>query len=174
MVERPNDTEYAPYYGKYIALVPESDIRPALAGQVDVVRHVAASVTRDRETFRYGPDKWSIREVFGHLSDAERVFGYRAAGISRGDGTPFPSFDENMYVAQSRFDHSPLDVLLEEFVHLRAANRIVLDRLDAAGWRLAGTASGYTVSVRALAYMMVGHVRHHLAILHDRYGVPRP
>lgn len=174
MTERPGEDEYAPHFGKYVSLVTEPDVLTVLRAQADLITRVASNVTADRETFRYGPEKWSIREVFGHLNDGERVFGYRAVCISRGDASHFPSFDENLYVANSRFDEVPLGELLEEFQHLRAANAIALERMDERAWTTVGTASGRQMSVRAFAYVMVGHVRHHLEILHDRYGVPRP
>src|SRR5512133_3675899 len=96
---RPADTEYAPYYAKYIDLVPDDDVLSTLEGQIDDLRRFAAKVPPDREGFRYAPDKWSVRQVIGHLTDGERVFGYRAFCFSRGEQTPLPAFDENVYVA---------------------------------------------------------------------------
>jgi hypothetical protein len=121
--------------------------------------------------FAYAPGKWTVREIFGHLTDAERVFGYRAFRISRGDGTPLASFDENTYVARSGYASVPVAQLAGEFALLRESNLAVLRRLDEAQWRQVGTASGHPVSVRALAYMMAGHVRHHVQVLRERYGV---
>ena len=169
MQERPRDTEFAPYYGKYVALVPETDILPVLHAQLGEMRALATAIPPDRETYRYGEGKWSVREVFGHLNDAERVFAYRASCISRGDETPLPSFDENLYVAAAGFDTDRLAALSEEFLHLRQAALIAFRRLDDAAWKRMGTASGHPVSVRALAYIMAGHVRHHVTILRERY-----
>ena len=173
MKGRPAESEYAPYFAKYVGLVPEDDVLPALQAQVDQLRAVCANVPADRESFAYAPGKWTYREVTGHLGDAERVFWYRALGISRGDQTRFPSFDENLYVANAGFDAVPLQSLLEEFVHLRASNLALLERLERGAWERMGTASERPISVRALAYIMVGHVRHHVAILHERYGGPQ-
>jgi hypothetical protein len=171
MHQRPNESEYAAYYARYVALVPEAEILPVLARQADEVRAWAGAVAPEKERYRYADGKWSVREVMGHLADAERVFGYRAAGISRGDPTPFPSFDENRYVANAGFDEASLASLADEFLHLRAANLAVLGRLAPGTWDAAGTASGWRVTVRALAFMMAGHVRHHVRILGDRYAV---
>jgi hypothetical protein len=168
---RPADTEYASYYAKYVGLVPEADVIATLEGQIDDFRRFAASVRADRESFRYAPDKWSVREVIGHITDGERVFGYRAFCISRGEQAPLPSFDENVYVAQSGYDRVPLPELTDELVSVRRANLALLRRLEPAGWTRLGTASGKAISVRALAYIMVGHPRHHLVILHERYGL---
>lgn len=171
MIGRPQPDEYASYYGKYISLVHEDDVLATLETQMVQIRALVRCVSAERETFRYGPDKWSIREVVGHLIDGERVFGYRAFCFSRGETAPLPSFDENAYVANSPYDQVPLTELVEEFAAIRTANLIVMRRLDASHWSLAGVASGNRMSVRALAHVMIGHVRHHLAILESRYGV---
>jgi hypothetical protein len=168
---RPAETEYAPFYAGYVSLVPESDILPVLEQQVDEFRELASAVSPDRETFRYAPDKWSVREVFGHLTDGERVFGYRAFCISRGETAPLPSFDENTYVAQSGYGRVPLAELAHELVSVRRANLALLRRFEAGSWARAGTASNKPVTVRALAYVMAGHPRHHIAILRERYGL---
>lgn len=171
MTGRPSNQEYAPFYAGYVAHVPEADVLAVLRVQADQVREVARRVPAGRESFAYAPGKWTVRQVMGHLGDAERVFGYRAFRISRGDQTPLASFDENLYVDRGRFDEVALAALAGEFAHLRAANLSVLERLDEAAWTAAGTASGHHVTVRALAYMMAGHVRHHLHLLRERYGV---
>jgi hypothetical protein len=171
MHQRPSESEYAPFYAGYVALVPEQDVLAVLARQLVELRAWAATVPHDRERHRYAEGKWSVREVVGHLGDAERVFGYRAAGISRGDQTPFPSFDENAYVAGAGFDEASLATLVDEFLHLRAANVAMFGRLAPESWAAAGTASGARVTVRALACMMAGHVRHHVRILAERYAV---
>lgn len=171
MTSRPTEHEFARFYAGYVALVSEDEVLGVLRGQVREMEALAATVPADRESFSYGPGKWTVREVVGHLGDGERVFGYRAACIGRGDQTPLPSFDENLYVANGRFETVPLASLVDEFVHLRAANLVTFSRLDDDGWLARGTASGTPVTVRALAFIMAGHVRHHLRILRERYGV---
>jgi len=168
---RPADTEYAPFYAGYVSLVQEDDALAALERQLDELRALSVSIPKDRETYRYAPDKWSVRQVVGHVTDGERVFGYRAFCISRGEQAPLPSFDENAYVARSSYDSVPLGELVDELVAVRRTNLAALRRLTAAEWRGLGTASGKPVSVRALAYVMAGHPRHHLAILRERYGL---
>ncbi|HVO11125.1 MAG TPA: DinB family protein [Vicinamibacteria bacterium] len=168
---RPAENEYAPYFARYVGLVPEADVLAALEGQIDDLRRFAKSVPPEREGHRYAPDKWSVREVIGHLADGERVFGYRVFCISRGEQQALPSFDENAYVAQSAYGRVPLADLAEELVMVRRANLAVMRRLEPPAWTRLGTASGQPVSVRALGYIMVGHPRHHLAILRERYGL---
>jgi hypothetical protein len=168
---RPEDSEYAPFYAGYVSLVQEDDAQAALERQLEELRALSTSVPKDRETYRYAPDKWSVRQVVGHVTDGERVFGYRAFCISRGEQAPLPAFDENAYMASSGYDAVPLGELLDELVTVRRGNLAALRRLASGDWARLGTASGRPVSVRALAYVMVGHPRHHIAVLGERYGV---
>jgi hypothetical protein len=168
---RPSVSEYAPYYSRYISLVSETDVLQVLAAQVNEMERIGRSIPGEREQYRYNKDKWSIREVVGHLTDAERVFGYRAFCISRGDRTPLPGFDQNPYVAEARYDTCALADLMEEFTTVRISNLVFLKRLHETEWQRMGTASDNPVSVRALAFMMAGHVRHHLNGLRTSYGV---
>ena len=170
-MERPTDTEYASFYARYVALVPETDILAVLDSQVGEIRRLAGSLPAEREGYRYAEGKWSIRQVLGHLVDAERVFGYRAFCFSRGEQAALPSFDENEYVAGARSDATPLVELVDELALVRRSNLVVLRRLVPAEWARVGTASGKPVSVRALAWVMAGHPRHHLGVLKERYGV---
>jgi len=171
---RPGPGEYAPFYETYVSKVPEADVLPVLEAQVAEVRRLAAAVPAERERFRYAPGKWSVREVFGHLADSERLFGYRALRIGRGDATPLPGFDQVTYMAEAGFDEVPLAELADELATLRETNLALLRRFDEAAWVRIGTANGTPVSVRALGYVMAGHLRHHLGILHERYGISAP
>ena len=171
MPQRPAAGEYAPFFAGYVKLVPEADVLPVLAAQASEIRRLAGTIPANRETFRYAPGKWSIRETFGHIGDAERVFGYRAFCISRGDQAPLPGFDENDYIAESAYDEQTVAKLAEDFAGLRASNLAVLGRLDPAHWARSGNANGNPVSLRALAFIMAGHARHHVEVLKARYGV---
>jgi uncharacterized damage-inducible protein DinB len=154
-----------------VALVPEAEVLAVLESQVDEVRRLLAAVPAGQESHRYAEGKWSIRQVIGHLVDAERVFGYRAFCFSRGERAALPSFDENLYVDAARSDGVPLRELAQELAVVREANLAFLRRLDAREWAQVGTASGNPVSVRALAWIMAGHPRHHVNVLRERYGV---
>ncbi len=169
MTQKPGDHEYAEYYGRYIALVVESDILAALAAQPDELAQVVSRVKPGLESYRYAEGKWGIREVIGHLIDAERVFGFRAFCFSRAEQAPLPGFDENDYVRQSHYDARPLSELMAEFRTVRQGNLAFLRGLDEKEWARLGTASTKPVSVRALAFIMVGHARHHENVLRDRY-----
>ena len=171
MIEKPSESEYAPFYAGYIARIPAVDVLEILESQSSELRGLASAASPELEVYRYAPGKWSVREVFGHLIDGERVFGYRAFRIGRGDQTPLPGFDENEYVAASGYHHRDLTSLTEEFALVRAANLAVFHSLAGDGWRRLGTANGHPVSVRALAFIMAGHVSHHLALLGERYGL---
>jgi hypothetical protein len=170
-MRRPANNEYGAPHRRYVDLVPETDIVSALDLQAAVVERWPARVRHEKETSAYAADKWTPRQLMGHLSDVERVFSYRAFRISRRDATPLPGFDENPYVANAPYADVPLQMLVAEFVALRRANLPLFRRLDEAAWSALGEASGLAVSVRALAYMMVGHVRHHAGVLKERYGL---
>lgn len=166
---RPGPAEYAPFYAGYIARVPEGDIVDLLVQQMHDTSAFLAGLTEGQGSLRYAPGKWSIREVVGHLSDAERVFAYRAMRFARGDATPLPSFDENAWVAASGADQRTLRDLAEEFLAVRQGTIALARSLTGETARRAGTASGKTVTVRALVFMAAGHELHHLALLRERY-----
>ena len=172
MPERPEEHEFAPFYAGYISLVPEDDILQVLADQVDEVRFLAAAIPPERETYRYAPGKWSIREVVGHITDGERVFGHRAFCIARGEQASLPAFDEQAYMKESNYGDRPLAGLVDDFAALRGVNLAFLGSLPPEAWRRRGTANGVSVTVRALAYMLAGHARHHLVVLRERDGAP--
>jgi hypothetical protein len=168
---RPADTEYAPYYATYIARVIEQDVLPVLEVQPAELQRLATAINPDRESFRYAPDKWSIRQTFGHLLDTERVMGYRAFCISRGEEKPLPGFDQNDYVARAHSDQRTVAEMVGEFSAVRTANLWTIRRWTPEEWSRVGTANGKAVSARAVAFIMAGHVRHHVAILKERYGI---
>jgi len=170
VMDRPSAAEFAPFYAGYVSLVPEADIMSVLESQADDVRLQTRAFIPKGEEFRYAPGKWSVREVLGHMTDAERAFGFRAFCFSRGEENALPGFEQDDYVARGGFDRCSLADLVREFGQIREVNLTVLRRLDDSAWRLTGTASGKPVSVRALAYIMAGHVRHHLHVLSTRYA----
>ncbi len=168
---RPGATEHAPYYSNYTALVPEGSIVDTLRTQAAETAALLASVPAAKEEFRYAEGKWSVKEVVGHLADGERVFAYRVLRFSRGDETPLASFDENTYVPAGAFGARTLKSLAEEFRAIREATIRLLDGLDEPAMARSGEAAGNRVTVRALAWIIAGHERHHVAILRERYGL---
>jgi MOSC domain-containing protein YiiM len=169
---RPEVGEYSEYYQRYIDQVPEDmDIVSVLAEQRERTAAVLAAVSDERASFRYAPGKWSIKEIVGHLSDVERIMAYRALRIARGDATPLPGFDENAYAPAARSDDFDMDALVEEWEAVREASVAMFGNLPAESWIRRGTANGTGMSVRALAYVIAGHLRHHLETLRTRYGI---
>jgi hypothetical protein len=168
-MRRPEPTEYHSDYAGYISLVPESDIIAALTAQLAQTQEMFRGVDESRAGHRYAPGKWSIREVAGHMSDGERVFGYRAFAIARGETALLPSFDENPYVAASGYDTWSMRDLIDTFTALRTANLITLRALDEEAWSRVGNANGHPVTPRAIAFTLVGHERHHSKVLRERY-----
>ena len=168
-MNRPEKSEYAEFYAGYVGLVAEVDIVAALRNQVADLKEVFSKISEEQGAFAYQTGKWTIKELLGHLIDGERVFSYRALRISRQDQIPLASFEENIYVANADFGSRTISDMLEELTLLRQSNMIFFNNLSENAWLYTGTASDATVSVRALGYIMVGHVRHHINILQTRY-----
>jgi hypothetical protein len=166
---RPAPDEYAPFYAKYVERVPEGNLPRLLQAQTDETLNLLASITEQQSLNRYAPDKWSIRELLGHIIDAERVFSYRALRIARGDRTPLPGFDQEPYVENGAFDRRAWSDLIDEYRAVRLSTLLLLRSFDDAAWERRGTASENEVSVRAIGYIIAGHDRHHIAILRERY-----
>lgn len=171
----PTTDEYAAYYGDYIRrAIQRDDVFAALSAQIEELFTALDPLTDIQERFRPGPEEWSIKEVIGHLNDVERVFSYRLLRISRADPTPLPGFEQEDFVRAAEFDNIPLRDLLGEFEHLRRANISAIRHMSPEALEQRGTASGATVSARALVYMIVGHVDHHLASLRKKYLPAKP
>lgn len=168
---RPAASEYAPYYGKYIATVGDGDIVSLLRESGRELDTALAGVDESRGGHRYADGKWSVREVIGHLIDAERIFSYRALRIARGDATPLPGFDQDPYVAASNAEARSVADLRDEMRAVRESTTRLFASLADDAWARVGTASENPVSVRALAYITLGHQHHHLRILRERYGL---
>lgn len=168
-MNRPTPSEYAPYYEGYINQVSENDILPVLRSQMDELDVLLNRVEPDKETFRYAEGKWSIREMIGHLIDGERVFGYRIFCIARGERQNLPGFDQDDYMLTAPYNRIELEDLLSELRLIRLGNIAMLRTADEETWNRVGTANDNQVSVRALAFIMAGHVRHHMNVLRERY-----
>lgn len=168
-IPRPNADEYNEFYAGYVAHVPEADALPVLRTQLTSVRALLETLSESDAAVRYAPGKWSIKQVLGHLADAERIFAGRALRFARADETPLPAFDETAYVRAARFDDRTLHSLLDELHAVRAASLALFESLDAQELERRGVASTRPITVRALAYIIPGHMRHHETILRERY-----
>jgi hypothetical protein len=166
---RPTTGDAAPYYFTYIDQVAEGDVLATLAGGVAETRRLLAGLDPEQEHHRYEPGKWSIREVIGHVVDAERVFGYRAFHVARGDASPLPGMDQDDYAATCGADRRPLAELLDELDLLRRGHLALFLGLDTEAWERTGTASGHAFRARALPFILAGHEIHHRRILAERY-----
>lgn len=166
---RPAAGEYAPFYAGYVAEMPDGDLLAALERQGEETFALLSALPEQRGHHRYAPGKWTIKDIAGHLADAERIFAYRALRFARGDAAPLAGFDENEYVQAAGAEHRPLVELAAELHDVRRATLAFFRGLsrDAAARR--GSANGAEISVRALAWVIAGHERHHIRVLHERY-----
>lgn len=167
--DRPDPTEYAPFYEGYISAVPDGDLLNLLQQQIEDTLRTVAHLPESRGSFAYAPGKWSIKEVLGHMADAERVFAYRALRFARGDATPLAGFDEQAWTPRSGAGERTLADLSAELGAVRGATLALLRHLPAQAPLRRGQANDREVSVRALAWIIAGHERHHLRILRERY-----
>lgn len=174
MIARPQPSEHVPYYRKYIQLVPDGDLLSLLETQYRATQRMLAPLPPEKAKYRYAEGKWSVTEVVGHLADCERVFTYRALRFARGDATPLAGFDENFYTPAGHFDERSLGDVLSEFSAVRGATLALFRGLSPDAFERSGPANGNPISVRALAYIIAGHERHHYQLLQNRCGVPAP
>jgi hypothetical protein len=172
---RPQPDEYAAFYENYISLVPGTDILGVLEAQRMLMTQLLGARSEREGNFRYAPDKWTVKEVVGHVIDTERIFAYRALRISRNDKTPCEGFEQNDYVKNGNFNERTLGDLAGEFAQVRGASLALFLGLDGDAWQRRGVANKNEVTVRALAYITAGHELHHRRILEEKYlpAIPR-
>jgi hypothetical protein len=168
-IGRPEATEHAPYYDRYISLIDSTDILGTLDSQRRQMLLLLTSRSEAEADFRYAPDKWSAKEVLGHVCDTERIFAYRALRIARADQTPIEGFEQDDYVRNGPFNRRPLAEIIEDYIAVRRATITLLRNLDEASWLRRGIANKNEITVRALAYITAGHELHHRRILESKY-----
>jgi DinB superfamily len=169
---QPETCEYASHYGDYVKLVPEVDIVAAMRSELAQTLALLNGIADHDATVCHPPYTWTIKQVVCHLTDCERIFGYRALRFARGDATPLPGFDENDYARFAESGQRRLGDLAAEFEAVRNSHLWLFQNLPATAWIKRGSANGDEVSVRAIAYIIVGHERHHTAIIRRRLAKP--
>ena len=168
-IEPPAVDEYDSYYQTYVDRVEGRQLSLILRRQRGEVLELLGGLDEEQASYRYAPDKWSIKQVIGHLIDTERVFVYRAMSIARGEQQSLPGFDQDEYVVTGKFDQRDLGSLTREYETVRNATLAFLESLDEAGWLARGTANDVSVTVRAIGFIIPGHEAHHLSVLRQRY-----
>jgi len=169
VIARPQSGEYAPYYERYISLIEDNDILATLDRQRREMVLLLSGLSEEQGDFRYAPEKWSAKQVLGHVCDTERVFAYRALRISRGDATPMEGFEQDDYVKNGPFARHVIAEVIEDYIAVRRATISLLRSLEEAAWSRRGLANKNEVTVRALAYTIAGHEAHHRRILEEKY-----
>lgn len=168
-MQRPDKSEYDPYYERYISLVSGGDPVAVLAAQPTELQDIFTALPEEKGAYAYDAGKWSVKEVLSHMIDGERMFAYRAFRIARGDKTPIEGFEQDGYIENAHANERSFGELLEEFNLLRRANLLFFDHLRDEQWQFVGIANAASISVRAIAFIMAGHVKHHANILNERY-----
>lgn len=171
IIARPDAGEFAPFYARYIERAAAAgDVRALLEAQASEIGETFGAFGEARGGHRYAAGKWSVKEVAGHIADAERVFTYRALRAARADETALPGFDENAWVAAAGFDRRPLRDIVDELLAVRAATVRLVGGFDATALERRGVANGSPFTVRAVVWIVAGHAAHHLHILRERYA----
>lgn len=168
-MNQPTKQEYNPYHQGYIDTVTEPELLGALEAQIGEIEKFWGAITEDKADYSYAEGKWTIKGVLSHLLDTERVYSYRALRFSKGDKTVLPGYDQDEYVAGNTYGHLTLRQLIDELVSLRKANVIFFRNLPVEAETRSGNANGFDISVRAIACVLVGHIRHHSNIVAERY-----
>lgn len=166
---RPAADEFAPFYAGYIAQVPDGDIVEALIGGAEIASALLGDLPDNVASHAYAPGKWTLKEVALHCADAERIFAYRALRIARGDSTPLPGWDEQAYAPMSGAAVRSMDSILDELQSVREASVTLFSGLPADAWTRRGSANGFAVTTRGIAWITAGHLLHHMSVVQDRY-----
>ncbi|MDE3137502.1 MAG: DinB family protein [Acidobacteriota bacterium] len=169
MIGRPEKTEVAPYYFTYIDRVPGDDPMPLVESQWEELSPLLSAISEEKSLHRYAPGKWSIRQLLNHVSDTERAFAFRALWFARGFPSPLPGYDQDIAASGAKADETPWAAHVEEFQRVRLATISLFKNMPPDAWMKTGIASDNPFSVRALAFIIAGHVTHHVAILRERY-----
>ena len=169
MSKRPLQTDYPANFHAYIRLVPDGAIHEILLEQQQFTNNLIAAVTGTQADYRYAPGKWSLKEVFGHMIDTERIMSYRLLRTARGDQTPLAGFEENFYVDHAFYDKRSIEDLLEEYMSVRHATLTLVRGIAEEAWERIGIANENPISANALVYIIAGHELHHLNIMKERY-----
>jgi hypothetical protein len=169
MLQRPLASEYPEYYKPYVDLVPEGELLTLLKENLVKTIELFESLSEASGHFRYAEDKWSIKEVLGHMADTERIMSYRLLRIGRGDQTALAGFNENEYVEGSQINKLPIKRILEDFIAIRKATLTLFQNMPEEAWANIGFANNTDVTARAIGYIIAGHALHHFKIINDRY-----
>ena len=166
---RPQTTEAADYYFMYIDLITSDDIVPAMENQMGEMLQFLSGISEQQSLHAYAPGKWTIREVLNHVNDGERVFAARGFWFARGFTDALPSFDQDVAVQYAHANNTSWADLVEEFKNVRLSTISFFKTLPDEAWDRTGVASDNPVSVRAIAYIIAGHVAHHIGVLREKY-----
>jgi uncharacterized damage-inducible protein DinB len=169
MMKRPAANEFAAYYSVYIDRITSDDVFTVLENQLIETVNFLQAISEEQSLYRYAPDKWSMRQLLNHVNDTERVFLFRAFWFARGYAEELPSFDQEVAAAVSNADQYSWASHIQDFKAVRESTLTFFRNLPDEAWSRSGIASGNRVTVRALAYILAGHVAHHLAVLQEKY-----
>ncbi|WP_421385211.1 DinB family protein [Bacillus salacetis] len=169
--ERPLPSEYEEYFERYVKLVPAGDVNELFVEQMNTMNSLLSDMSESAAETSYEEGKWSIKEVAGHLSDAERMLSYLTFRIIRGDSSIIPAINLSEYALQGKYQRRPMLDILEEWKSIRESTLLLFKGLENEDFQKTGTLKNHPISVRASAYILLGHTQHHMNILFERYNL---
>ncbi|PFA69168.1 damage-inducible protein DinB [Bacillus sp. AFS015802] len=169
MLIKPETNEYPPYYKEYVNNVPDGDLLQVLDGQLNETMNLLKNLSEEKAELRYAPKKWTIKEVVGHITDTERIMGYRLLSVGRGEKAMLPGYQDDEYVKRAKFNRFTLSELLHHQSLVRQNTILLLQSMDEEALLQRGNANGAEVTARAIAYIIAGHEIHHRRLIVDRY-----
>ncbi len=169
MIERPSENEYPEFYATYVNKVPKGDVLKYLKKQKADFKKFVEAIPEEKLSYRYEEDKWTIKQILGHINDTERIMTYRALSFSRGERQQIPGFNENEYVANAAFNQRKIADLLKEFGKIRENSVLLIDSFNESMIDKKGNANELLMSVRAIVYIIAGHLEHHKGVIESKY-----
>ena len=169
IIKRPHRTEYPDFFETYIKLVQGDTVLKKLQDSLLDLQGIVSSIPEEYENFKYAPDKWTVKDVIGHIIDTERIMAYRALRFARNDKVELPGYDQNIYAPHATYNKRTLYDIAHEFSLVRESNIILFRNFDDEALLRMGKANKWDMSVRSLIYVISGHELHHLHILKTKY-----
>jgi uncharacterized damage-inducible protein DinB len=173
MINKPSKSEYTngTYIANYIERADGQDAIMQLNLQMETMKNIFENLSEADSFYKYEPEKWSLKEVLGHMIDTERILQYRILSIARGEKQALLSFDENQFVANANFDSISIKKLLENYLNVRNSSICLLESFDEVALNRIGVMNKVTASTRAVCWFLVGHEHHHFKVLEKKYGI---
>lgn len=168
-MNKPKLDDFPEYYKRYIQQVIDKDIFKYFEEQKFSTKKFFENIGEEKSNYRYADNKWSIKQILGHICDSERIFTTRALKFARNEKQSLPGFEENEYVRAANFDELPLQLLIDDFVIMRDSHISLFKTFNDEILYRKGIANNTEYTVGSILYIMAGHIDHHIEVIKERY-----